>query len=237
MRESQSKNDGVGRIAGSARPRKSWRAEIARMLLFVFLTAPVSAIVGAPAAGEGAGGSAKGNVPETAPGGPVSEEAAGKQATATVRKMLAAVRLKKYDYALKFVGVEEMTRFLMDRHFDKLSQAERTRFRALLGSYIKKRGFPLATRYIGSVGLSYDRPLFKDGRVHIKSSIVYSGAERLVFTWILQKAGSEYRVVDFLNADGESSLSKSRDTQILPVYQKLGARGMLDKLEGAVSRL
>lgn len=166
-----------------------------------------------------------------------NEEVEGKQATAIVRRMLAAVRLEKFDHALKYVGVEDMARFLMDRHYAELTEPQRGRLAELLGQYIKKRGFPMANRYIGRVGLSYDRPAFVKGRVHIKSSIVYSGAERLVFTWILQKSGKEYRVVDFLDATGNSSLTKSRDTQILPVYRKRGAAGVLDSLDRVVKSL
>lgn len=165
------------------------------------------------------------------------EETEGRAATAVVRKMLAALRLNKFDHALKYVGLTEMVRFLMDKHYSELSDADRQRFQTLLGEYIKKRAFPMANQHIGKVGLSYDKPSFKDSRVHIKSSIVFSGAERLVFTWILQKQGGEYQVVDFLNAEGQSSLAKSRDTQILPVYRKRGAKGLLDTLERAVKNL
>lgn len=205
--------------------RKSW---FLILLCLVLLAGP------AQAGGQGAPRS-EGKVEEKTTTASVDEE--GEKATAVVRKMLAAVRLQKFDHALRYVGLAEMARYLLDKHHKDFAEAQLQRFQRLLGEYIKKRGFPLANKYIGRVGLSYDKAVMKDERIHVRSSIVYSGSERLVFTWILKKGESEYQVVDFLDVDGNSSLKKSRDEQILPTYRKRGAKGLLDTLERTVKSL
>lgn len=176
--------------------------------------------------------------PKTEAKSELNDEEAGRRATLVVRKMLASVRLKKFDRALQYVGLDEMGAYLLADNYQKLTAAQKTKLSTLLGEYIKKRGFPLAVKYLGSVGLSYDKPTFEQGHVHIRSSVVYSGSERLVFTWVLARRDSgEYVVVDFRDAKGDSSMTKSRDKQILPVYKQRGADGLLKTLEGVIARL
>lgn len=161
----------------------------------------------------------------------------GEKAIATVRKLIASVRLKANEKALGFVGLEQMCGYLLDKDYDKLTPEQKQKFQKLLGEYIELRAFPLAIQYIGKVDLSYDKPVFKENKVHVKSSVVYRGSERLVFTWVLTKVGENYLITDFLTIKGNSSLETSRDKQVQPVYKKQGAEGLLKTLEAAVKKL
>lgn len=167
---------------------------------------------------------------------PAGEED-GRKSVLTIRKMLASIRLKKYDRALGYIGLQEMTRYLLDRNYEKLTSEQSAKFQKLLGEYIRLRAFPLAIKYIGNLDVSYDKPQAKEGNIHVRSSVIYRGSERLIFTWVLTKRGDDYVITDFISVTGESSMEKNRDKQVLPIYRKRGATGLIKTLERAVNKL
>ncbi len=171
-------------------------------------------------------------------GAPVAAaELEGKPAIRTVKRLLVSIRLKKDDKALTYVNLDAMGKYLLGKYHGKFKPGQKQRFEKSLGEYMQLRAFPWARKNIGRVGLSYDKPEIKGNRVHVRSSLVYAGAERITFTWVIGKFDGRYMVTDVLNIKGESSLKASRDRQIIPVYRKRGAEGLLRTMERVVKKL
>ena len=158
-------------------------------------------------------------------------------AIAVIQKMLASIRLKKFDHALTYIHIDEIAKFLTGQHYKKFSPSQKQQLNRLLGDYIKIRAFPLAVKYIGDVGLTYDRPVTKNGKFYLKSSVVYSSKERIVFSWVLQEYQESLLITDFIDIENKSSMTKSRDQQVLPSLNKRGIKGFLENFEKVVNKL
>ena len=181
-------------------------------MLFLACTLPISAQISAQGAGE------------------------ERKALATLKRLIASVRLTKNRKALSYIVLGEMSRYLLGKYHKKFTPGQKTRFQSLLGEYIELRSFPKVLQYIKSIGLSYGKPKFKNGRVYVKSSLVYANAERAQFTWVLAKVGEKYLITDLIFA-GKSSMKTQRDRAIQPLYKRKGARGLIRALEKSVKKL
>lgn len=167
----------------------------------------------------------------------LSADLDGNLAIRTVKKLLVSIRLNKNDKALAYMNLNEMSKYLLGQNYTKLNQKQQSHFESSLGKIIQLKAFPWARKNIGSIGLSYDKPVIKKNRVHVLSTLVYAGKERISFTWVLGKFADNYLVTDVLNIKGQSSLKESRDRQIIPVYKKRGAKGLLERMDSVIQKL
>ncbi len=167
---------------------------------------------------------------------PVAAEGDGKAALAAVKKMVGFIRYEKNDLALKQVGLVPVSEYLMGSYYSKATAEQRSRFQELLGEYVELRAFPLALKYFKDIDLSYDEPVVKGDAVHVRSSLLYSGSEQLVFTWVLAEHDGKYVVTDFLDASNKSSMKTNRDKQIQPVLKQKGVAGLIKQMEQVVEK-
>ena len=168
-----------------------------------------------------------------------ADEADSKAALSAVKKMIASIKSGLDDRALTYVGLDQISAYLLDKNYKKMSAEDLAHFRKDLGEFIQLRAFPLVVKYIdiGSVGFSLDKPTFKKGKAYIKSSITWRASEQSTFTWVLEKVDGKYLVVDLLNIKGQSSMKANRDKQVLPLYRKGGAKLVLKKFDQLVTKL
>ena len=166
------------------------------------------------------------------------EKDKSQEAISTIKKMIGYIRYKKNEKALESLGMDQISAYLLDKYYAKTKPADKQKFKALVAEYISLRAFPLAYKYFKDIDLSFDKPQAQeDGRIHVKSSLLYAGSERLTFTWILADVEGSLLMVDFLNEKNVSSMKNSRDKQIIPVYEKRGMKGLLGLLEKQVEKL
>lgn len=154
-----------------------------------------------------------------------------------VKTMIGLIRYNRDDRALEYIDLDGMTRYLLGNSYDQASAEQKQRFTELLGEYISLSAFPKAREYFNDVDLSYDAPGEVDDRVHIRSAILYSGNEQLTFTWVMADTDDGYRVIDFLDAEGNSQMQTNKEKAVQPLLQQKGIPGVIAALETAVNRL
>jgi ABC-type transporter MlaC component len=160
----------------------------------------------------------------------------GKAALATVKKLVGFIRYEKNDLALRQVGLEPVSQYLLGGYYEQASAEQKARFQSLLGEYIELRAFPLALKYFKDIDLSYDEPAVQGDSVRIRSSLLYGGSEQVVFTWVLAEHAGQYVITDFLDQRGVSSMQVNRDKQIQPVLKQKGVPGLLQQMEQVVAQ-
>ncbi|MCB1172543.1 MAG: ABC transporter substrate-binding protein [Leptospiraceae bacterium] len=159
----------------------------------------------------------------------------GSAALATVKKLVGFIRYEKNDLALRQIGLQPVSQFLMGSHYEKATVAQRIKFQSLLGEYVELRAFPLALQYFKDIDPSYDAPVQKGQQMHVRSSLLYAGSEQIVFTWVLSEHEGQWVITDFLDQRGVSSMSTNRDKQIQPVLKAKGVVGLINQMEKIVA--
>ncbi len=177
--------------------------------------------------------------PEQQPGGegvPASS-AETAEVEKTVRNTITLARQGRQQDALQNVGVESISKYLLGDEYARITSDQREKFQSLIREFVSKRALPqamtlLKNRDADNIGFE---PARKDGsRVYLPSSL--PGTD-LKVTWVLQKEGRKFVITDFLDHHGESSMQRSRDKQIMPLYEKKGMDGLLETLARAVDRM
>lgn len=164
----------------------------------------------------------------------------GEEALVTIKKMVSFVRFSQKnpplgDKALESVGAQEISQYLMDTYYIKATPDQDARFQKLILEYIKLRAFPTALNYIKDIDINYDAPIIEGQFVKIRSSVLYAGSERILFTWVVKKRPEGYFLTDFLDEKGVSAMMVNRDKQILPLIRKEGIEGMIKRMTVAVN--
>lgn len=166
-------------------------------------------------------------------GGPLSNKETAR-AEKTVMKTIELARKGDTEEALRYVGVEEISRYLLGAEFDNISADQREKFITLIRSFVAQRGLPQALKLLGNRdadSIDFEPAQEAGDRVQLPSSLP---GTNLKVTWILKKKGSGYVITDFLDHRGRSSMERSRDKQIMPGYRRYGMDGLLERLEKAV---
>lgn len=158
-------------------------------------------------------------------------------AVAAVRRLVGFIRYERDDRALQLVNMQALAQQLLGAEYSRTPPEKRARFEELLSEYIRLNAFPQARGYFKDIDISYGAPAITGGRVRIPSSIAYLGSERARFSWVLEQTAGRYQVVDFLNAQGVSSMQSSRDRQIQPLLRQGGIDLVLEKLNALVEEL
>jgi ABC-type transporter MlaC component len=162
------------------------------------------------------------------------------EALSTIKKMVAFVRYSGTkpelgNKALDMVGAKEISAYLMDKYYTKATPDQDERFQKLILEYIRLRAFPTALSYIKDIDINYDEPVTDGQFVKIRSSVLYAGSERILFTWVVKKRPEGYFLTDFLDEKSVSAMQVNRDKQIQPLIQKEGIEGMIKRMSAVVN--
>ena len=162
------------------------------------------------------------------------------KAISSVRKFIGYVRYSKKSEkfagkAIEMIDLDDVCNLLLDNKFNALSVEDKNKFKSLIGEHVQLKAFPQALKYFEKIDLVYGKPTTQADRITIPSTLVYKGSDRIKFSWVVSK--KNYKIVDLLNEKNSSSMKESRDTQILPYFNKQGIKGLNEKLEQINSML
>lgn len=168
---------------------------------------------------------------------PIGAGDADHPALTVVKRLVGQIRYNRDDRALESIGLEPISRYLLGASYAGASAEERARFQALLGDYIRLNAFPTARSYFKDIDINYEAPVESGDTARIRSSIVYAGADRASFTWVLTRVNGRYVITDFLDSRGQSSMASSRDRQIQPLLRSGGMSALLAKMQELKAQL
>jgi ABC-type transporter MlaC component len=168
---------------------------------------------------------------------PIGAGDADHPALTVVKRLVGQIRYNRDERALEAIGLEPISRYLLGASYASASAEERTRFQGLLGDYIRLNAFPTARSYFKDIDISYEAPVESADTTRIRSSIVYAGAERVSFTWVLTRVNGRYVITDFLDGRGQSSMASSRDRQVQPLLRSGGMSALLAKMQELKTQL
>ena len=173
----------------------------------------------------------------TEPANLTSEE---KKAIGSIRTFLDHVKNsenneKQTKKALARIDTEYVSNFLINNELSKLNDTDKKDYTNAIEEHIKLRAFPTAHKYFSKIDLVYYKPVYKENTIVVPSILLYKGKDKVTFSWIVKK--SDLKIIDLLNEKGASSMSESRDKQILPYYKKQGIRGLIDRLDKINAKL
>ncbi|ASV07143.1 toluene tolerance protein [Leptospira interrogans] len=159
-----------------------------------------------------------GNVPATTETAPSDEE----QIVSTVKKLIGFIRYKKNDKAIALIHVKQFSNQLL-KSSGKIGESDRKEFEEAISEFIIHRSFPIAHKYFDKIDINYEKPILKGDNATLASSIIWSGSERITFSWILMKIEGSWYVTDFLN-EGKYASETNRVKSIDPSIKKNGVK-------------
>lgn len=162
---------------------------------------------------------------------PIGAGDADHPALSVVKRLVGQIRYNRDERALEAIGLEPISRYLLGAAYAGASAEDRARFQALLGDYIRLNAFPTARQYFKDIDINYEAPVESGDITRIRSSIVYAGADRVSFTWVLTRVNGRYVITDFLDSRGQSSMASSRDRQVQPLLRSGGMPALLAKMQ------
>ncbi|PJZ58053.1 ABC transporter substrate-binding protein [Leptospira barantonii] len=153
-----------------------------------------------------------------------SEEApsAEEQISSTVKKLIGFIRYKKNDKAIALIHVKQFTNQLL-KSSGKIADADRKEFEEAISEFIVHRSFPIAHKYFDKIDINYEKPVIKGDNATLASSIIWSGSERITFSWILMKIDGAWYITDFLS-EGKYASETNRVKSVEPSIKKNGIK-------------
>lgn len=148
-----------------------------------------------------------------------------------------ADRIALEDRALESIGSMQMAEFLLGDFAERATPEQKEKFAKQIREYTRYKAFPLVHKYFKDIDLTYEPPVINGDQARVQSSVVYSGSERLTFSWILQKVGENYVITDFLNDKNNSSMQTNKEAQVQPTLKAKGVAGLLTVMDGAVAQV
>ncbi|MDV6234768.1 ABC transporter substrate-binding protein [Leptospira ellisii] len=158
----------------------------------------------------------------TNPSGTESAPSSEEQIVSTVKKLIGFIRYKKNDKAIALVDVKQFSAQLL-KSSSKISEADRKEFEEAISEFIIHRSFPIAHKYFDKIDINYEKPVIKGDNATLASSIIWSGSERITFSWILGKSGNDWYVTDFLS-EGKYASETNRVKSVEPSIKKNGIK-------------
>lgn len=146
------------------------------------------------------------------------------QSLSTVKKLVGFIRFKKNDKALALIHVGRFSELLVGNH--KLTPAEKKDFEEAVGKYIENKAFPIAVQYFDKIDITYEKPILKDKKIRIGSSILYKGSDQITFAWILSEIDGNWYITDF-ETEGKLATDVNRTKNIEPSLKKNGVKGTI----------
>lgn len=169
-------------------------------------------------------------------GAPVrASDSAG--AAKIVKQTIAMAQQGNTEGAMKNVGVEQMSRYLLGAEYDNVTPEQQSRFQKLIYEFVSLRGLPQAIERLGDRDpetIEFAAARQDGNRILLPSKLP---GTTLSITWILEKVGRRFVITDFLDPRGNSSMQRTRDKQIQPLYRRKGMEGLLTTLDKAMARL
>jgi ABC-type transporter MlaC component len=159
-------------------------------------------------------------------------EAAVKDPTPSVKKMIGFIRYKKNTNAIALIDIETFSSNLLKGEYENLSSDQKRDFQDAVKVYVENKSFPIALKYFDKVDITYEKPIPKGSMFEIPSSILYNGSQQIKFSWILNEKNNQFLVSDF-SMDGKLISDVNREKQLLPLLKKEGFEKMLEKLKEA----
>lgn len=169
-------------------------------------------------------------------GSSYGQDAESKKVHASIKKMLNFALRQKPDEAMKQVGVEQMSKFLLGNKADKATPEQRQKFKELVRKNIELRAFPVVEEHFKSVDIPLEKAVFKGSEARVKSSLLWGGSEQVSFTWILSKDGDKYVITDFINSKGQSSMEQNQKN-VQKVIETEGMDKLLANFEEQLSKI
>lgn len=114
----------------------------------------------------------------------------------------------------------------------KFSSAERKEFEDAIAEYIVNKAFPIAVKYFDKIDITYEKPILKDKRIRIGSSILYKGSDQVSFAWILSEIDGNWYITDF-ETEGKLATDINRTKNIEPSLKKNGVKGTIALVQKA----
>lgn len=148
-----------------------------------------------------------------------------------------ADRIALEDRALESIGSSQMAEFLMGDYAKTATPAQKEKFAKQIREYTRYKAFPLIHKYFKDIDLTYEPPVITGDQARVQSSVVYSGSERLTFSWVLTKVGDTYVITDFLNDKNTSSMQSNKVGQVQPTLREKGVPGLLSVMDNAVAQV
>ncbi|EMF83918.1 toluene tolerance protein Ttg2D [Leptospira weilii serovar Topaz str. LT2116] len=144
------------------------------------------------------------------------------QIVSTVKKLIGFIRYKKNDKAIVLIHVKQFSNQLL-KSSGKIGDSDRKEFEEAIGEFIVHRSFPIAHKYFDKIDINYEKPTIKGDNATLASSIIWSGSERITFSWILTKIEGTWYVTDFLN-EGKYASETNRVKSVDPSIKKNGIK-------------
>ncbi|KGE22973.1 toluene tolerance protein [Leptospira borgpetersenii] len=144
------------------------------------------------------------------------------QIVSTVKKLIGFIRYKKNDKAIVLIHVKQFSNQLL-KSSGKIGDSDRKEFEEAIGEFIVHRSFPIAYKYFDKIDINYEKPIIKGDNATLASSIIWSGSERITFSWILTKIEGAWYVTDFLN-EGKYASETNRVKSVDPSIKKNGIK-------------
>ncbi|WP_078130136.1 toluene tolerance protein [Leptospira alexanderi] len=162
--------------------------------------------------------------PSSAETGTTTEAAPSdeEQIVSTVKKLIGFIRYKKNDKAIVLIHVKQFSNQLL-KSSGKIGDSDRKEFEEAIGEFIVHRSFPIAYKYFDKIDINYEKPTIKGDNATLASSIIWSGSERITFSWILTKIEGVWYVTDFLN-EGKYASETNRVKSVDPSIKKNGIK-------------
>ncbi|EQA45321.1 toluene tolerance protein Ttg2D [Leptospira broomii serovar Hurstbridge str. 5399] len=148
----------------------------------------------------------------------------------TVKKLVGFIRYKKNDKALALIHVGRFSESLIGA--SKFSDGERKEFENAIAEYIVNKAFPIAVKYFDKIDITYEKPILKDKRIRIGSSILYKGSDQVSFAWILSEIDGNWYITDF-ETEGKLATDINRTKNIEPSLKKNGVKGTIALVQKA----
>nr|WP_232224659.1 ABC transporter substrate-binding protein [Leptospira fainei] len=148
----------------------------------------------------------------------------------TVKKLVGFIRYKKNDKALALINVGRFSELLIGTA--KFSSTERKEFEDAIAEYIVNKAFPIAVKYFDKIDITYEKPILKDKRIRIGSSILYKGSDQVSFAWILSEIDGNWYITDF-ETEGKLATDINRTKNIEPSLKKNGVKGTIALVQKA----
>ena len=159
----------------------------------------------------------------------------GQEALTALRRLVGLIRYERNEQALNLIATDRMVSFLLGSN--GATPEQESRIAGLLGEYIELKAFPMALEYFKDIDLTYDAPTIVGDQVHIRSSVLYGGSEQVTMTWVMARVGPEYKLVDFLDQQGQSQMTINRDRVITPLINQRGVDGLISQMQTTINGL
>lgn len=158
----------------------------------------------------------------------------------TVKIVLNSIRYGKHDLAVKYIDFTEISRILMQSHWDKMSSSEKQDLIKYIEILVRKLSFPEGKkmfRYLDAV--LYGKPKIKDSRARCKATIVvhrnYKKQENII-DFELKKKDNHWKIVE-MHMLGEPVFEGIYEDEVSPILKKGGVPAVMKAIRKKIDEV